>query len=121
MFISNALAQSIGGIGGGLTQDPTVSFLIPLVLIFVVFYFLMMRPQTKKLKADREMRAALRRGDRVLTQGGIVGTVARIPEGDELQIEVAKGVQVTMLRSAIQAVLSKGEPVANDTKTNDDK
>jgi preprotein translocase subunit YajC len=109
MFISPAWAQSLGG-GGG---EALMQFL-PLVLIFVVFYFLLIRPQQKKAKEHKEMLTKLRRGDRVVTGGGIIGTIAKAAEGDELVVEVAEGVRVKVVRATISAVVSRGEPARDD-------
>jgi preprotein translocase subunit YajC len=104
MFISPAFAQGAGDGGSGLVS------LLPLVLIFVVFYFLLIRPQQKKVKAHRAVVQALRRGDRVVTAGGMIGTVSKVVSDTELQVEVAEGVRVRVVRSTIQDVLTKGEP-----------
>ncbi|MSP48419.1 MAG: preprotein translocase subunit YajC [Alphaproteobacteria bacterium] len=104
MLISPAYAQTGGGAGFDIMA------LAPLVLIFVVFYFLLIRPQQKKMKQHREMLSAVRRGDRVVV-GGIVGTVAKVVSDTELNIEIADGVRVRVVRSAVAEVLSKTEPV----------
>lgn len=113
MFISPAYAQTAGA-GGG---DAFQAFL-PLILIFVVFYFLLIRPQQKKMKQHREMLAAIRRGDKVITGGGIVATVSKVENDDEITVEIAKDVKVKVQRGTIAAVLSRTEPVggapAND-------
>jgi len=105
MFISPAYAQALGGDGAS-----TMTSLLPLVLIFVVFYLLLIRPQQKKMKQHREMVAALRRGDRVVTGGGLVGTVTKVVSDTELQVEVAEGVKVRVVRATISEVLAKTEP-----------
>lgn len=105
MLISPAWAQGAGG--GGLGG---IEGLLPLVLIFVVFYFLLIRPQQKKAKQHREMIAALRRGDRIVTNGGLVGTISRIVNDGELMLEIADGVKVRVMRSMIAESLSKTEP-----------
>jgi preprotein translocase subunit YajC len=99
-----------------------MSFL-PLVLIFVVFYFLLIRPQQKKLKEHKGMLEALRRGDRVVTGGGIIGTIVKINADDELVVEIAEGVRVRVLRSTINLVLAKTEPAkgGRTVTTADDK
>jgi len=109
MFVSPAYAQaagSLGGIAGGIE-----SFL-PLILIFVVFYFLMIRPQQKRMKAHKEMLTTLRRGDRVVLGSGIMGQVSKVTSDTEVQVEIADGVKVRVVRSSIQEVVSKTEPVA---------
>src|SRR3546814_10792584 len=103
MFISPAYAQTAGAAGDS-------SFLIqlaPLILIFVVFYFLLIRPQQKKMKAHKEMVAGLRRGDRVVTAGGIVGVVTKVLNDTEAQLEIADGVRVRVVRATITDDLSK--------------
>jgi preprotein translocase subunit YajC len=80
--------------------------LLPLVLIFVVFYFLLIRPQQKKMKDHREMLGQLKRGDRVVTAGGIVATITKVKDGsDELEAEIAPNVKVTVVRGTIGSVL----------------
>jgi preprotein translocase subunit YajC len=106
MFVSTAYAQAADGVGGA---AGLMSFL-PLVLIFVVFYFLLIRPQQKKLKEHKGMLEALRRGDRVVTGGGIIGTITKVGADDELVVEIAEGVRVRVLRSTINLVLAKTEP-----------
>ncbi len=88
---------------------------MPLLLIFVVFYFLLIRPQQKKMKQHRELISALKRGDRVLTAGGIIGSVVKV-EDAELLVEIAKDVRVRVARSTISDVLSKPQP-AGETAT----
>ncbi|NKB22180.1 MAG: preprotein translocase subunit YajC [Alphaproteobacteria bacterium] len=111
MFISPAYAQGAGGGLGGMES------LLPLVLIFVVFYFLLIRPQQKKQKQHREMLEALRRGDRVVTAGGIVGTITKASE-TELTVEISDDVKVKVMRGMISDVLAKTE--ARDAANDDD-
>jgi preprotein translocase subunit YajC len=112
MFVSEAFAQTTGAAGaGGFSMDSLQQFL-PLILIFVVFYFLMIRPQQKKLKAHREMVTALRRGDRVLLQGGIFGQVAKIISDTEISVEIADKVQIRVTRNAVAEVLEKTQAVS---------
>src|SRR5580704_17765900 len=109
MLISTAYAQ---GAGGMFDQNALIQFL-PLVLIFVVFYFLLIRPQQQKQKQQRSMLDSLRRGDRVVTGGGIVGTVNRVTAGsEEVDVDIAQGVRVRVLRSTISSVLAKPDPAA---------
>ena len=110
MLITPAYAQAAGGAGGA---GAIVQFL-PLILIFLIMYFLMIRPQQKKMKEHRAMVEALRRGDQVVTQGGIIGKVIRVKEGEnEIEVEIADGVKVRVVRSTVSQVLSKTEPAAN--------
>ena len=109
MLISTAYAQSFGGLFDG--SNAMVQFL-PLVLIFVVFYFLLIRPQQKKQKDHRAMLDTLRRGDRVITGGGIIGTVNRVTGNEEVEVDIAQGVRVRVLRSTITSVLARTDPGA---------
>ncbi len=108
MLISTAYAQGMGFFGN---QDALIQFL-PLVLIFVVFYFLLIRPQQKKAKDHRTTLAALRRGDRVVTGGGIIGTVVRVESPEEVTVDIAEGVRVRVVRSTITSVVAKPDPAA---------
>jgi preprotein translocase subunit YajC len=89
---------------------------LPLILIFAVFYFLLIRPQQKKLKAHQDMLANIRRGDKVVTNGGIIGTVVKLTNDRELQVEISENVRVRVLRSMIAEILAKTEP-ANGEQT----
>ena len=84
--------------------------LLPLLLIFGIMYFLLIRPQQRKAKEHRAMVDALRRGDQVVTQGGIIAKVSRVKEDGELEVEIAENVRVRMVKSTIAQVLSKTEP-----------
>lgn len=114
MLISSAFAQE--GAPAAAAGPDLLTSILPLVLIFVVFYFLMIRPQQKKMKEHRAMVANLRRGDRVLTGGGFIGVVARVLNDGEVQVEIADGVRVRVLRHTITQVLGKGEPVKGEAK-----
>lgn len=107
MLVSPAWAQSGGGGFGGMES------LLPLVLIFVVFYFLLIRPQQKKAKVHREMLGNLRRGDRIVTNGGLVGNITRVPNDTELIVEIADGVKVRIMRGMIAESMAKSGPVAS--------
>jgi preprotein translocase subunit YajC len=106
MFVTPAYAQAAGGAGGAFAS------FVPLILIFAIMYFLLIRPQQKKLKEHRAMVDALRRGDQVVTQGGVIGKVIKVKEGDEIEVEIAEGVKVRVVRSTIVTVMSKTEPAA---------
>ena len=109
MLISPAYAQDAAGFMGAATQ------FLPLLLIFGVFYFLLIRPQQTRAKETRAMLAALRRGDRVVTAGGIVGVVQKVRDGsNELEVEIAPNVRVTVLRETITSLVKP--VVANDVK-----
>jgi preprotein translocase subunit YajC len=109
MLISPAYAQGMGGLFD--SSNAMVQFL-PLVLIFVVFYFLLIRPQQKKAKDHRGMLDSLRRGDRVVTGGGIIGTVNRVVSNEEVEVDIASGTRVRIIRSTITNVLAKPDPGA---------
>ena len=106
MLISPAFAQAAGGGGGS-----GLEALLPLVLIFVVFYFLLIRPQQKKVKQHKEMLSAVRRGDKVVTGGGIMGIVTKVNDDNEVTVEITKDIKVRVRRHLIHEVLSKMEPV----------
>jgi len=114
MLISTAYAQAAGGAGGG---SAFASF-IPFILIFVVFYFLLIRPQQKRMKDHNAMLNAIRRGDKIVTNGGIIGLVTKVlSEERELQVEIAENVRVRVRQDMVANVVSKTEPVsANDGK-----
>jgi len=116
MFISQAWAQGAGA-GGG--SDFLVQ-LFPLVLIFIVFYFLLIRPQQSKMKAQREMLAGVKRGDRVVTGGGIIGLVTKVISDNELQVELAEGVRVRVLKQTITDIITRGESVRGGKESEDD-
>ncbi len=107
MFVTPALAQA----AGAPQVSPLMQFL-PFILIFVIMYFLLIRPQQKRLKEHKAMLAALRRGDRIVTSGGVIAKITQVgAEGsDEVTAEIADGVKVTLVKSTITAVLSKTEP-----------
>jgi preprotein translocase subunit YajC len=105
MFISPAHAQTAGADGPSL-----IATLIPFVLIFLIMWLLIIRPQQKKLKEHRTMVEALRRGDQVVTAGGIVGKVTKVRDDGEIEVEIATNVTVRVLKHTISNVLSKTEP-----------
>jgi preprotein translocase subunit YajC len=86
--------------------------LLPFLLIFVIIYFLILRPQQKRVKAHREMVAQIRRGDTVVTAGGLIGKVSKVIDDAEVQIELAEGVRVRVVRPTISEVRARGEPAA---------
>ncbi len=112
MFISPAFAQGASAAGGG--TDMLIQ-LAPFVLIFVVMYFLILRPQQKRAKSHQEMVNSLRRGDVVVTAGGLVGKVARVVDDAEIELQIADNVKVRQLRSQISTVRAKGEPAKDET------
>ena len=115
MLISPAYAMGTGG-GGGFD----VGFLLPMVLIFGVFYLLLIRPQQKKAKDHRGMLEALRRGDRIITNGGIIGLITKVVDANELMVEIAEGVRVRIARSMVSTVMAKTEPGRDDYDDEDE-
>ena len=114
MFISPAFAQDAGGFGfGGLGG------ILPLILIFVVFYFLLIRPQQKKVKEHRTMLDALRRGDKVVTNGGIIGQIMKVVSENELDLEIADGIRVRVMRGMISSVYARTDAADDDRPAND--
>ncbi len=115
MFISPAFAQDAAAASSGGINAMLIQF-GPLILIFIVFYFLLIRPQQKKAKTHREMLGNVRRGDRIVTTGGIIGTVTKAEGDAELQIEIAEGVRIRILRGAVSDVLAKTDPAKFEVK-----
>jgi preprotein translocase subunit YajC len=113
MFITPAFAQ-IGGLFGGDSAGVLTS-IMPLILIFVIMYFLILRPQQQKVKQHQAMVKALRRGDTVITSGGLVAKVTKVVDDDQIEVEIADGVRVRQMRSMVSDVRSKGEPVKDDS------
>jgi preprotein translocase subunit YajC len=108
MFLTPAFAQD----ASAATTGSVIAQFIPLILIFGIMYFLLLRPQQKKLKDHRAMVEALRRGDQVVTSGGIIGKVTNVKADGEVEVEIATGVKVRVVKSTISQVLSKTEPAA---------
>ncbi|MGE0846647.1 MAG: preprotein translocase subunit YajC [Flavobacteriaceae bacterium] len=104
MLVTPAFAQ---GAAGG--SDMIVS-LLPFVLIFVIIYFLILRPQQKRMKQHQEMISSLRRGDTVVTAGGMIGKISKVTDDNEVQVEIAPNVKIRVARPMISEVRSKGEP-----------
>ena len=98
--------------GGG---DDIVQMLLPFALIFIIMYFLILRPQRQQAKRREEMLKAIRRGDTVVTNGGIVGKVTKVVDDSEVELQIAEGVKVRAMRSLIAEVRAKAEPVAGNT------
>ena len=109
MFISPAYAQTPSLLGG-----EGMSFLVPMVLVFVIMYFLILRPQQKRVKQHAEMVKNVRKGDTVITSGGLVGKVTKVVDDDQIEVELAEGVRVRQMRSMVTDVRAKGEPVKDD-------
>jgi len=114
MFITPAFAQGtlFGGAGGELGM---IGQLMPFILIFVIMYFLILRPQQKRAKQHQEMIKNVRRGDTVITSGGLVGKVTKVVDDDQLEIEIADDVRIRQLRQMLTDVRAKGEPVKDES------
>ncbi|ALK09342.1 preprotein translocase subunit YajC [Blastochloris viridis] len=112
MFISPAYAQAAPGAGGG--TDMLLS-LMPFVLIFIIMYFLILRPQQKRAKQHQEMVKNLRRGDIVVTAGGIVARISKVIDDNEIELQLGEGLKVRQIRGMISEVRSKSEPVKDET------
>jgi preprotein translocase subunit YajC len=112
MLITPAYAQGslFGGDSGGM-----ITSLLPLVLIVVIMYFLVLRPQQQRVKQHQSMVKALRRGDTVVTNGGLVGKVTKVVDDDQIEVEISDGVRVRQMRSMVSEVRAKGEPVKDDS------
>ena len=115
MFISEAWAQGAGAGGSDFLVQ-----LFPLVLIFIVFYFLLIRPQQTKMKQQKEMLAGVKRGDRVVTGGGIIGLVTKVIGDNELQVELAEGVRVRIIKQTITDIITRGESVRGSKESDED-
>ena len=109
MFVSPAFAQAAGQPGAG----AAFAQFLPIILIFVIFYFLLIRPQQKRMKEHRAMVDALRRGDQIVTSGGIVGKVSKVQEDGMIEVEIADGVKVKVVKHTITSLLNKTEPAAS--------
>jgi len=112
MFSSPAFAQA----AGAASQPSLFDTMLPLILIVVVFWFLILRPQNKKMKEHREMVNNVSRGDTVVTAGGLIGKVAKVKDENEIEVDIAEGVRVRVVKSTLTDVRSKNEPVKTDKK-----
>jgi preprotein translocase subunit YajC len=111
MFITPAFAQGLP-LGG---SDGLISFMVPMVLVVVIMYVLVLRPQQKRAKEHQELVKNLRRGDTVVTSGGLVGKVTKVVDDEQVEVEIADGVRVRQVRSMVTGVRAKGEPVKDDS------
>lgn len=115
MFVTPAFAQATGAPAGAGATDLLLQF-APILLLVVIFWFLIFRPQQKRAKAQQAMLAAVTRGDTIVTTGGLVGKVTKAVDGEDLEVEIAQGTKVKIVRTMIADVRSKSQPV-NDNKT----
>lgn len=114
MLVSPAFAQAAGDAAApGLMES-----LVPFILIFIVFYFLLIRPQQKRAKEHKTMQSAIRRGDKIVTNGGIFGEVIKAKDDGVVEVEIAEGVRVKVDRNMISGIVAK--PVPADKASNDD-
>ncbi|PZX17595.1 preprotein translocase subunit YajC [Palleronia aestuarii] len=104
MFATPAYAQAAGGAGSAFAS------FVPLILIFAIMYFLLIRPQQKKVKEHQKMVEAVRRGDQVVTAGGLVGKVSKVRDDGEVEVELGEGMRVRVIKSTLAQVRSKTEP-----------
>ena len=111
MFVTPAFAQGAAAPSG---MD-FISIFIPIILLIAIFWFLIFRPQQKRMKTHQAMLAAVKRGDTVVTNGGVVGKVTKAVDGEDLEVEIAQGVKIKVVRTMISDVRTKSEPV-NDNK-----
>ena len=112
MFVTPAFAQgapNLFGVDGGM-----ITSLLPFALIFVIMYFLILRPQQKRVKTHQEMVKNVRRGDTVVTNGGLVGKVTKVIDEEQIEIEIADDVRIRQMRSMLSDVRAKGEPVKEE-------
>ena len=110
MLITPAYAQAASPFGdGGMLMS-----LLPFVLIFVIMYFLILRPQQKRVKQHQEMVKNVRRGDTVITNGGLVGKVTKVVDDDQVELEISDGVRIRQMKQMITTVRAKGEPAKDE-------
>jgi preprotein translocase subunit YajC len=110
MFVTPAFAQAASPFGG----DGMLVQLLPFAVLLLIIYFLILRPQQKRVKDHQELVKNLRRGDTVVTSGGLVGKVTKVVDDEQVEIEIADGVRVRQVRSMVSGVRAKGEPVKDD-------
>jgi len=121
MFISTAYAQTAGAGDGAFGGLGGMFQLLPIVAIFIIFYFLLIRPQQKKAKEHKALLASVRRGDRIVTGGGILGVVTKVLDEQHVQVEIAEGVRVRVMKSTIADIPSRTAPAQAANARRDDK
>ena len=110
---TSTISPVAGGVPASANSD-IMATVLPFIIIFVVFYFLILRPQQKRVKTHAEMVKNVRRGDTVVTNGGLIGKVTKVIDDDQIEIEVADDVRIRQMRQMISDVRAKGEPVKDD-------
>ena len=115
MLTTPAYAQGLPFGLGGSDSSGMITSLLPLILIVVIMYFLVLRPQQQRVKQHQQMVKALRRGDTVVTNGGLVGKVTKVVDDDQVEVEISDGVRVRQMRSMVSEVRAKGEPVKDES------
>jgi preprotein translocase subunit YajC len=117
LFVTPAYAQAAGAAAPGGALDPSgiIVQLAPILILVVIFWLLIFRPQQKRAREQKAMLSAITRGDTVVTTGGIIGKVTKAVDGEDLEVEIAQGVKVKLMRGMVTDVRSKGQPV-NDNK-----
>lgn len=123
LILMGLAACQPGGVGGieGEGGGSMLTTILPLILIFAVFYFLIIRPQQRKQKAHRQMIAEVRRGDQIVTGGGIVGNVVRIDRDNNLQVEIAPDLRVKVMRDTVSEVLARPTPIGGEDDPYEDE
>jgi preprotein translocase subunit YajC len=119
MWISSAFAQAAGS-GGGFGMGELLGQLVLFLPIIAIFYFLIIRPQQQRLRAHQAMVSAVKRGDVVVTSGGIIGKVVKVLENDEVMLEIAEDVRIRVVKSTLADLRSKTEPVEAKSKADAD-
>ena len=119
MFFSSAYAQTAAA--GGDIQSIFSSVGLPILMMLGVFYFLVFRPQQQRVKDLKSAQSALRRGDKIVTAGGVIGQITRVINDDEIEVQIAEGVKVRIVKTTISTVLAKSDPAPKDSKPADAK
>ena len=114
MWVTNAFAQDAAAPAAASTSGNLLVTLVPFLLIFVIMYFLLIRPQQQKMRAHQALIKAVRRGDTVVTSGGIIGKISKVVDDNEVELEVVDKTKLRIVRSAIAEVRAKGEPVKDE-------
>ena len=117
MIVTPAYAQAAGAASG----TEMMMSLLPFILIFVIMYFLILRPQQRRAKQHQEMIKNVRRGDTVVTSGGMIATVSKVVDDGEIEVEIADGVKIRQMRQMITGVRTKGEPARDSKDSKDSK